>query len=139
MVSYNHYFGWYGGDSFMNGLWFDQFHETRPNTPIGCSEYGCEALNRHTSDPKQGDCIEEYQTFYHGELSRVCKSVLRKVSSVKAPDEQIFPFGDRYGYPTSDGFRVKDELYPHPSLLAQKSPRKIVKPVYLFSVNCMVS
>ena len=67
-VSYNHYFGWYGGETSMNGPWFDKFHAKYPNTPIGCSEYGCEALNWHTSDPKQGDYTEEYQAYYHEEL-----------------------------------------------------------------------
>ena len=68
VVSYNHYFGWYGGETSMNGPWFDKFHETHPNIPIGCSEYGCEALNWHTSDPRQGDYTEEYQAYYHEEL-----------------------------------------------------------------------
>ncbi len=68
LVSYNHYFGWYGGDTTMNGPWFDKFHATHPNIPIGCSEYGCEALNWHTSEPKQGDYTEEYQAYYHEEL-----------------------------------------------------------------------
>ena len=67
-VSYNHYFGWYGGDTTMNGPWFDKFHAKHPDKPIGCSEYGCEALNWHTSEPKQGDYTEEYQAFYHEEL-----------------------------------------------------------------------
>ena len=70
VVSYNHYFGWYGGDTSMNGPWFDKFHATNPTIPIGCSEYGCEALNWHTSDPKQGDYTEEYQAVYHEELIR---------------------------------------------------------------------
>lgn len=69
-VSYNHYFGWYGGDTSMNGPWFDKFHEKYPDMPIGCSEYGCEALNWHTSDPRQGDYTEEYQAYYHEELIR---------------------------------------------------------------------
>ena len=68
VVSYNHYFGWYGGDTSMNGPWFDKFHAMHPNIPIGCSEYGCEALNWHTSDPRQGDYTEEYQAYYHEEL-----------------------------------------------------------------------
>ena len=68
VVSYNHYFGWYGGETDMNGPWFDNFHKTHPNIPIGCSEYGCEALNWHTSDPRQGDYTEEYQAYYHEEL-----------------------------------------------------------------------
>ena len=70
VVSYNHYFGWYGGDTSMNGPWFDKFHEKFPNIPIGCSEYGCEALNWHTSTPTQGDYTEEYQAYYHEELIR---------------------------------------------------------------------
>lgn len=68
VVSYNHYFGWYGGETDMNGPWFDKFHERWPNIPIGCSEYGCEALNWHTSNPVQGDYTEEYQAYYHEEL-----------------------------------------------------------------------
>ncbi len=68
VVSYNHYFGWYGGDTTMNGPWFDNFHAKYPKTPIGCSEYGCEALNWHTSNPTQGDYTEEYQAYYHEEL-----------------------------------------------------------------------
>lgn len=67
-ISYNHYFGWYGGDTSMNGPWLDNFHKEFPNIPIGMSEYGCEALNWHTSDPKQGDYTEEYQAYYHEEL-----------------------------------------------------------------------
>ena len=68
VVSYNHYFGWYGGETDMNGPWFDKFHKTHPTIPIGCSEYGCEALNWHTSNPVQGDYTEEYQAYYHEEL-----------------------------------------------------------------------
>ncbi len=68
VVSYNHYFGWYGGDTSMNGPWFDNFHAKYPNIPIGMSEYGCEALNWHTSKPTQGDYTEEYQAYYHEEL-----------------------------------------------------------------------
>ncbi len=68
VVSYNHYFGWYGGDTSMNGPWFDKFHAMHPSIPIGCSEYGCEALNWHNSNPRQGDYSEEYQAYYHEEL-----------------------------------------------------------------------
>ena len=68
VLSYNHYFGWYGGSTDMNGPWFDDFHKKYPNKPIGISEYGCEALNWHTSNPVQGDYTEEYQSYYHEEL-----------------------------------------------------------------------
>lgn len=67
-VSWNHYFGWYGGDTSMNGPWMDQFHAMHPTLPVGMSEYGCEALNWHTSNPEQGDYTEEYQAYYHEEL-----------------------------------------------------------------------
>ena len=67
-VSWNHYFGWYGGETHMNGPWMDNFHAKYPNLPVGMSEYGCEALNWHTSDPQQGDYTEEYQAYYHEEL-----------------------------------------------------------------------
>ena len=74
VVSYNHYFGWYGGNTDMNGPWFDEFHAKYPNQPIGISEYGCEALNWHTSNPTQGDYTEEYQAYYHEELIKQIKA-----------------------------------------------------------------
>ena len=70
VVSYNHYFGWYGGKLDEYGAWFDRFHEKYPRTPIGCSEYGCEALNWHNSNPESGDYTEEYQALYHESLIR---------------------------------------------------------------------
>lgn len=68
ILSYNHYFGWYGGNVSMYGPWFDNFHKKYPNKAIGISEYGCEALNWHTSAPEQGDYTEEYQAYYHEEV-----------------------------------------------------------------------
>ncbi len=68
VVSYNHYFGWYGGSFDEYGPWFDRFHKKYPNTPIGVSEYGCEALNWHNSNPEAGDYSEEYQALYHEAL-----------------------------------------------------------------------
>jgi beta-galactosidase len=69
-VSYNHYFGWYGGELEDYGPWFDKFHAEHPNQPIGCSEYGCEALWWHNSKPDAGDYSEEYQAVYHESLIR---------------------------------------------------------------------
>lgn len=68
ILSYNHYFGWYGGNVSMYGPWFDNFHKKYPKKAIGISEYGCEALNWHTSAPEQGDYTEEYQAYYHEEV-----------------------------------------------------------------------
>lgn len=68
VISYNHYFGWYGGKYDMYGPWFDKFHKKYPDKAVGLSEYGCEALNWHTSAPEQGDYTEEYQALYHEEV-----------------------------------------------------------------------
>lgn len=68
VVSYNHYYGWYGGSTDQNGRFMDEFHRKYPDKPIGMSEYGCEALNWHSSEPVQGDYTEEYQAHYHEEL-----------------------------------------------------------------------
>lgn len=38
----------------MNGPWFDNFHAKYPNIPIGCSEYGCEALNWFDIETPEG-------------------------------------------------------------------------------------
>ena len=70
VVSYNHYYGWYGGELYMNGEFMDEFHKKYPEKPIGMSEYGCEALNWHSSELEQGDYTEEYQAHYHEELIR---------------------------------------------------------------------
>ena len=70
VISYNLYFGWYGGKPDMTGPWLDTFHERYPETPIGISEYGAEALNWHSAKPHQGDYSEEYQAWYHEEHIR---------------------------------------------------------------------
>ena len=67
-VAFNHYFGWYGGELDDYGIWFDKFHEEYPKRPVGISEYGCEALNWHNSNPEAGDYSEEYQAVYHEAL-----------------------------------------------------------------------
>jgi len=90
VVSYNHYFGWYGGDTSMNGPWFDNFHATFPNIPIGVSEYGCEALNWHTSNPEQGDYTEEYQAYYHEEL---IKQLYKRPNLLATHVWNMFDFG----------------------------------------------
>ncbi len=70
VIAYNHYFGWYNGEASMIGPWFDRFHAQWPDRAIGLSEYGCEALNWHSSKPKAGDYTEEYQAAYHEEMIR---------------------------------------------------------------------
>ena len=68
VVSYNLYFGWYGGTVDMNGPWLDTWHAKYPGTPIGISEYGADSLNWHTGSPHQGDYSEEYQAWYHEQV-----------------------------------------------------------------------
>ena len=70
VVSYNLYYGWYDGTADQTGPWLDHFHEEFPDIPIGLSEYGCEALNWHSSEPRKGDYTEEYQLIYHESLIR---------------------------------------------------------------------
>ena len=70
VVSYNLYFGWYSGNTEQYGPWFDRFHAKFSNIPVGCSEYGCEALDWHTSLPQRGDYTEEYHAQYHETVIR---------------------------------------------------------------------
>ena len=69
VVSYNHYFGWYGGDVEDNGPWFDKFHALHPDKCLGVSEYGAEnILSWHTAEPENHDYTEEYANHYHQEM-----------------------------------------------------------------------
>jgi len=69
VVSYNHYFGWYGGDVAQNGPWFDTFHKLNPDIPLGVSEYGVENIVKwHSATPMNHDYTEEYANFYHHEM-----------------------------------------------------------------------
>lgn len=69
VVSYNHYFGWYGGDVAQNGPWFDKYHAMNPDIPLGLSEYGVEnILKWHSAKPMNHDYTEEYASYYHHEM-----------------------------------------------------------------------
>ena len=69
VVSYNHYFGWYGGDVEDNGPWLDKFHAMHPDKCLGVSEYGAEnILKWHTAEPENHDYTEEYANHYHQEM-----------------------------------------------------------------------
>lgn len=69
VVSYNHYFGWYGGDVGDNGPWLDKFHAMHPDRCLGVSEYGAEnILSWHTAEPENHDYTEEYANHYHQEM-----------------------------------------------------------------------
>lgn len=69
VLSYNHYFGWYGGEVNENGAWLDEFHRNNPDRALGVSEYGAEAiLTWHSEKPENHDYTEEYQAYYHHEM-----------------------------------------------------------------------
>ena len=69
IVSYNHYFGWYGGDVAHNGPWFDAYHKLNPDIPLGVSEYGVENITHwHSATPMNHDYTEEYANYYHHEM-----------------------------------------------------------------------
>lgn len=72
VVSYNLYFGWYGGSYTMNEEWFDEFHRMHPDRPFGVSEYGCEGIiSWHSDTPKCKDYSEEYQAEYHEHMAKI--------------------------------------------------------------------
>lgn len=72
VISYNHYFGWYGGKMEDNGPWFDKFHAMHPDLCVGVSEYGCEGvITNHGPNPACKDYSEEYQALYHEHMAKV--------------------------------------------------------------------
>ena len=72
IISYNHYFGWYGQKMEDNGPWLDMFHEKHPDLCLGLSEYGCEGIiTYHSKEPMCKDYTEEYQALYHEHLAKV--------------------------------------------------------------------
>lgn len=72
IISYNHYFGWYGKKTEDNGPWLDHFHELHPDLCLGLSEYGCEGvITNHGPNPACKDYSEEYQALYHEHMAKV--------------------------------------------------------------------
>lgn len=72
VISWNHYFGWYGGRTEDNGPWLDRFHADHPGLCVGLSEYGCEGvITYHGPAPACKDYSEEYQALYHEHMARV--------------------------------------------------------------------
>ncbi|MDO4285033.1 MAG: glycoside hydrolase family 2 TIM barrel-domain containing protein [Eubacteriales bacterium] len=72
--SYNLYYGWYVGEMEENDRWFDEFHRKYPETVIGLSEYGADALPCYQSpEPVKGDYTESYQAIYHEHMLQMWK------------------------------------------------------------------
>jgi len=72
VISWNHYFGWYGGKMEDNGPWLDNFHAKHPELCVGVSEYGCEGIiTYHGPNPACKDYSEEYQALYHEHMVKV--------------------------------------------------------------------
>lgn len=72
VISWNHYFGWYGGKMEDNGPWLDRFHREHPQLCVGVSEYGCEGVvTNHGPNPACKDYSEEYQALYHEHMAKV--------------------------------------------------------------------
>ena len=74
VISYNYYYGWYEGNMEDNGPILDAVHAAHPKQPLGISEYGSEALDWHTNNPRKGDYTEEYQALYHESMIRQIKA-----------------------------------------------------------------
>ena len=63
VLSYNHYFGWYGGELENNEQWLDKFHALHPDRPLGISEYGAEGIvSYHSDTPKCKDYTAWYSS-----------------------------------------------------------------------------
>lgn len=72
VVSYNHYFGWYGGKMEQNEVWLDAFHAMHPDRALGLSEYGAEGIiTYHSDEPKVKDYSEDYQALYHEHMAQI--------------------------------------------------------------------
>lgn len=72
ILSYNHYFGWYGKTMDENEIWLDNFHKNYPERALGISEYGCEGIvSWHNDEPKCRDYSEEYQALYHEHMAKI--------------------------------------------------------------------
>lgn len=70
--SYNHYFGWYGGNYDYNEKWLDEFHEKYPDICLGLSEYGAEGIITYQPDTaKCRDYSERYQAEYHEHMAKI--------------------------------------------------------------------
>lgn len=70
--SYNHYFGWYGGNYDYNEKWLDEFHEKYPDICLGLSEYGAEGIITYQPDePRCRDYSEAYQAEYHEHMAQI--------------------------------------------------------------------
>lgn len=71
LISWNKYFGWYGGTVNDIGKWLDERHALLPGKPIGLSEYGAGgSLHHHSHElvaPRTDSTFhpEEWQTHYH--------------------------------------------------------------------------
>ncbi len=71
IISWNKYFGWYGGNPSSIGEWADQKHQQMPEKPIGISEYGAGASLYHQQEeliqpaPNSYWHPENWQTHFH--------------------------------------------------------------------------
>ena len=69
--SYNHFFGWYGGNYEDTEKWLDEFHEKYPDICLGLSEYGAEGIITYQPDiARCRDYSERYQAEYHEYMAK---------------------------------------------------------------------
>lgn len=64
-VGYNLYYGWYYKEMQELATRLDEFHKSRPNTPVMVTEYGVDTNPRlHSYNPTVKDYTEEYQLLF---------------------------------------------------------------------------
>ncbi len=128
-VGYNLYYGWYGGEIEDNGRWLDEFHKNYPDKPIGVSEYGCESLNWHSSNPEAWDFTEEFHAHFHEELIkqlytrdylwiRICWNMFDYAADGR--NEGGMPGQNRKGLITIDRQYKKDAFYAYKAWLSDE-------------------
>jgi beta-galactosidase len=73
LIAWNKYYGWYGGDPSMIGIWADKAHKEYPKQAISVSEYGAGASIQHHEEvlvaptPTGKWHPEGWQAFFHEE------------------------------------------------------------------------
>ena len=127
-VGWHQDYGWQGGTAEMVGSWLDQLHGERPKLPLALGNYGCEAMDLHSSHPVQGDYTESYQALYHESLIRqlfarqylwgsFCPMFDFAGHGLK---KAVVPGPDRSGLVSFDRKYKKDAFYAYKAWLSQE-------------------
>lgn len=72
IVGFNHYYGWYIGDTSGFDDFIKKFRQLNPDVCLAFSEYGAEGILKwHSDTPEVRDYTEEYHAGYHEEAMAI--------------------------------------------------------------------